>query len=213
MGVDKKLQAAAVELVDRSRNGDQNATAMILEIRRAALEGVPRAQVGYELLKKIVQAKPASAPLQFDFECQSGSCTNPTEIAGEAYDALELLATRGPIIAIAALIALPDMGGERGVTAGAVLLANGPRPITKRLVSDIGAGIDETHYRRLFFYGVNYCGRPALQLAHELQDDEAAPSFLHAGRCVGIARSIQRVRLPGSVISQFNRLAGWELGE
>ncbi len=209
------MRAAAVELVDRSRNGDQNATAMILEIRRAALEGVPKAQIGYELLKKIVETNPARPPVQFDFECQSGTCANPAEadIGEEAYDALELIATRGPIIAIHALIALPDMGGERGVTAGAVLLANGPRSITKRMVADIGAGIDETHYRRLFFYGVNYCGREAVQLARELQADEAAPSFLHAGRCVGLARSIQRVRLPGSVISHFNRLAGWELGE
>jgi len=199
-----EMQKAAAELIERSRAGDQNATAMIIEIRRAALRGVKKAQIGFDLLRRLVEANPHRPEIRLDGSDRMGA---------EGYEALGALAKRGPILALAALVIIPSTGGEDGITAAAVLLANGPQPITKRLVSDIAAGIDETQHRKLFFYGVQCCGLDGRSLADELSGRGDEPLFVHAGRCVGLARSIQRVRLPNSRISAFNVSAGWELGE
>jgi phage tail protein X len=200
-----EMQKAAADLIERARCGDQNATAMIIEIRKAALKGSDKAQVGFDLLKRLVAANPVKPARNLD-----GS---EAQIGEEAYEALHMLAHRGPILALAALVALPDMGGEKGITAAAVVLANGPRVISKRLVSEIGSGIEEHVYRRCFFYGVKACGHDGRKVAREVRGAGDADLFIHAGRCVGLARAIQRVRAPGSSIARFNRAAGWELGE
>lgn len=198
------LEKAAADLVDRSRCGDQNATAMILEIRRSALQGSTKAQKAFAILRKLVADKPVQSSKNLDMSDHMGA---------EANEAIHAIAHRGPILALAALVMLPDMGGETGVRAAAVVLANGPRVISKRLVSEIGEAIEEAVYRQCFFYGVKSCGAKGRRAAREVKGAGDAALFVHAGRSVGLARAIQRVRVPGSQIALFDANAAWELGE
>src|SRR5882672_8039070 len=135
-----EMQKAAADLVERSRCGDQVATAMIIEIRAAALKGSPKAQIGFELLKKIIKANPVRPEKNLD-----GS---EAVMGEEVYEALHTIAHEGPVLALGWLVSLPDLGGERGLCAASVILANGPRVLSKRFVTEIGQGIKEHVYRK-----------------------------------------------------------------
>ena len=205
-----ELQKTAEDLIEQSRAGDQIATAMILETRKAALRGVPRAQIAFALLKQIAAATPIHSKSS---RTMAVLRLEDARMSGEAEDVLGEIAEMGPIVAIGALIALPDLGGDIGITAGAVLIANGQWPISKRLVERIGYEIDDAGRRKLFFLGVQFCGEEGARLAHQTDPDSDARHYVHAGRCLGLARAIQRVRLPESKIGLFCKRAGWEYGE
>jgi hypothetical protein len=80
----------------------------------------------------------------------------------------------------------------------AVRLSHGPilsNPRIAGIASHFGAEGDS------FLYGVARPGVRAVSEAH------------HHGKVVGMARKLQAVRMPGSRISDYSPMVGWELGE
>lgn len=200
------LQKATADLVLRARAGDQNAMGMIDSVRRSAASGSPRAKTAFGLLKAYIEANPVT---------KATPRLGPAPVAhatmgAEAREAVAELRDRGPVVGILALLALPFLGGPDAFSAGVATLANGP-PLTANRIGTIGQGLDE-HGRRYFYTGVHYHGHDGCILARMCPTTEEK-GLLHAGRCVGIAKAIQDVRKPGSRISNYAPLAGWEHGE
>lgn len=187
------------ELVNRARQGDQNAMAMIAQVREASLKGSPRAKIAFEGLTEYIKMNPAQPKAVM------------AGFGAEVVEALQIVDPKNPTPPEAvptALAVLPN-GGKKAVDAGSILLASGP-PISSQMISAMGQGIHPAA-RRIFYFCIAKCGSGANKMVAE------APAGLKtlamAGRCVGYALKIQMVRLPESIISQFSKMAGWELGE
>ncbi len=190
-----KLEAAAKELVDRSRLGDQNAMALISAARKASKRGNAKAKEACAAIFRYVEANPVEAP--------------PVAIGAESVARLSAIKEHGSVIALRDLLMLP-LGGEDALLAGAVVLANGP-PLTKEQITAMGTGIPNEEECKLFYYAIQNCGKALNELARVLP--KKARCIMYAGQCVGMAHNIQRVRDPGIPVSAFSPMAGWELGE
>lgn len=186
------LDDAAKDLVLRARDGDQNAMGLIAEVRAQARAGSARARASQAALMAYVRAHPVQE----------------SDIGAEARTHVRKIAKLGPMIAYVSLLRLPAFGPEAAL-AGAVTLANGPRLSGER-VHDMGLLMDERD-QRPFFLGVTTCCCDAKRHASRLPPRAACAVM--AGQCVQIAFNLQRVRAPGTSISRFSPMAGWELGE
>lgn len=197
-GVDEKqISKEARALVERARLGDQNAMAMIAQVRESALKGSPRAKIAQAVILEQVKRHPVKGP------------KGEASVMGEdAQNAVSILREKGPVIGLVALFVLCDDGPD-AVLAGSVTLANGPALDDER-IKTIGAAIEDADVRKAFYYGVakpQEVGRVIKSLTSDAQ------AYLLAGRCVGMARAIQLVRMPGSSLSAFSPQVGWEFGE
>ena len=153
----------AKSVVNRARQGDQNAAAIIVMARENAMRGNPKAQSAFRLIQEYIKQNPMS-----------------------------------------------DMGAEakndrlHPKNWGAVWLANGP-PLTNTRIREFMSGFGSDEEAESFLYA-----------ARHYDDDDMAgddSGIVDMGRTVGYARAIQKVRLPGSRISDFSPAAGWEFGE
>jgi hypothetical protein len=91
-------------------------------------------------------------------------------------------------------------------------LANGP-PLTNSRIEDIAASFGEEKERKLFLFGVvKFRNGKLIDNLTKKVGAEGKP-ILELAKSVGTARSIQNVRRPNSVISNYSPMVGWELGE
>jgi hypothetical protein len=95
----------------------------------------------------------------------------------------------------------------------AVRLANGPLLYNSRIrqaLKNSPFGADASTIKA-FGYGLRNATKlpsiSGLTLPHGLHP------AMHAGKVVGLARQIQALRTPGTLISEFDPIVGWELGE
>lgn len=153
----------ARQLVNRAREGDQNAAAIIVVARENAAKGNPKAQEAIRLIREYIDKNPMS---DVGAEVKTDR-THPRNWA-------------------------------------AVWLANGPA-LSNGRIREFMAGFGSDEEAEAFLYA-----------ARNWQDDDMAgddSGIVDMGRAVGYARAIQKVRMPGSRISEFCPAAGWEFGE
>jgi hypothetical protein len=91
-----------------------------------------------------------------------------------------------------------------------VILANGPK-LDNHRIKAIGSAFGEDS--ELFYHGVknHFNHEDISSLAKDIDQD--AKRTLHTGVCVGMARSLQQVRMDDTPITPYCADAGWELGE
>lgn len=185
----------AIGVVIRAREGDQNAIALITEVRDAAKAGSKKAAASLKEIMDYITKNPVKVP--------------EASIGAEAQSDLRAIANLGPVDSLPAVINL-QKDGDDAVWAGAVLLSQGPI-LNTPLVDEISAGIADEGDRQVFLYAVN---NSHLNVAKEAKTmmPETRRIFI-GGLCIGVAQDIQRVRAKGSTITRFSPMAGWELGE
>ena len=208
------LESGAKDLVVRSRNGDQNAMAMIAEVRKAAQRGSVKARMGFEAIKQYIEKNPTAE----NAETRKWDRTIPSDaqktlrdlrdaVKGQIGSASRMGAEGSdPELTCRILLALPKTGGERTLNAGTVALANGPK-LTDARIRQIGSGFGDEALRELFYkHIVRFHPSMADEVAEQLQP------IVGAGQIVGQARALQVARLPNSPLSMVSPQTGWELG-
>lgn len=187
-------RAGAEDLVRRTRAGEQNAKATIIEVRKAAEQGNPEAQEAFRVLHDVITGGGGAG--------EFGADQSVALVAASQKDASDPY--RYPVT-VAQLL---RTDGEHFL-ASALLLANGP-PLDKTRVDAIAQNFGPEV--GLFAWGYRLAAEPdrARAFGRGLSPEERR--VLSVGRCVGRARAIQGVRREEPLKRLSPRVA-WELGE
>lgn len=105
-----------------------------------------------------------------------------------------------------------DAKTEREKLRAIIVLANGA-PLSRTTVQHIISAFPTDKHQKLFVYGLIRFRPTEGTKEIEKRLDAVSKSVLDTGRIFGEARAIQMVRLPGSSITKFDPMIGWELGE
>lgn len=184
MGTQSTVQVCA-DIVDRARAGDENAMAMICEIRNSARRGSVRALECAKEIRKYISTHPVQPGI---LECES--------ILGEL--------RHGIPKNISPVVNLTRFGGE-ALFAGSVALANS-HVITSYDVKRVAESIPTPRGRRAFLSAL----RPR---AKQTSANDFERACACAARCILLACALQAVRSRAIPITVLNPVAGWELGE
>lgn len=194
-GVPKTLDEAAKDLVDRSRAGDQNAIAMICEIRDNAARGEKRAKATHDAIGQYIKSNPVS--VGDDSEADSMACDAMAGFGSESETYEEVVLKK-----VAPLV-------KKDVKKAVSTLANGPSLIRgyPTLIDSICENMSDDE-QKAFCFGA-FKTKMALQamrgMPHECQH------ALILGYVLGKARDIQIVRLPNTSVTGQSIAAGMEL--
>ena len=184
-------EQGGIELVERARLGDQNATAMLVQIRKNAEKGVERAKRAFEaaLAHARGKAPPAKRPAQVGADpLRSMKRAAPRVKNAQQYLAVVSAAPLAPSLPAAELL-------SRGPAIGADVL------------SLIGSTFGSEPEKKAYEYGV-IGPRQGVQQALV----KSAPPYRRAlmtGHIVGLARRMQAARTGN--IAAISRKAAWEL--
>jgi hypothetical protein len=177
--------ANCIDLVERARQGDQNATATIILVRKNALAGNELAKRSLaEILKYSKETSPPPTHIGYEANALRQSC-----IAGEAAEVLgaklSKLAMSNPDTAV--------------VTVANACDAN-------ELAKKLDELIQSDAFRKAF-------DKPnaALRAMHKVPHE--AQHALLLGFVLGLATRIQCVRKPNSPIAILSRGVAWEVGQ
>lgn len=190
------LQLIAKELVIRSRAGDQNASALIMETAKAAKSGSKRAVHANSLISKYIAENPLPAPklsakpsvwsdamIGYIGELQSN-------FSGEA------------------VVALVPIIGEFAMTS----LANGPN-LTNDIINSIASEFGTEKEQHAFKFGVTN-SKQSEKIKENVTTLPKSEAFaLLIGCNVGEAKRVQLVRLPNVPLSILSDVVANELGD
>ncbi len=196
----KTMEEGAMQLVERARQGDQNAIALICTVRDEAKKGSPKAKRGFAVLKAYIEKNPPKnlpsfgAELSKNRECDL-ICQEMMAGFGEDY----LEAVKKEVPGIAAL-SLPK---------AIVTVANGPNLLqdgAQNLLHDVRDSFTDDE-QKAFILGIK----------HGISELDRIPEGLQApfivGHVLGTARRIQAVRHPRVPLSILSAKLGYEFGE
>ena len=185
-------------LVDRGRCGDQNALALIEEVRKNAHGGIRKAQESLRVILAYMSENPVK----------------PTTLGTETSMALGALRDPGldPQNILRILCFLPHSGDTGALEAACVILAGGPPMSVDRVKA-----LDEQVIPPLkppFHFGLEAAGDDNLfggDGSHGAPPpDPVQVGYISAGHCIGLARRIQQVR-GGAPFEMISPELGWEL--
>lgn len=184
-----KQKLAVESLVTRSRQGDQNAMAILVGIGENARKGVKRAQQSFKIARSFIHRNPVEARTSFGIE---------SKLLARASD---------PYAQSAAIVVLtPYVDMERMI----VLLCDGP-PVPTRL-SALAKAIPKDE-RPAFNLGFKHSrNKRALDRALERLEPQFYRAF-QVGYAAGVANRFQNALKEEGRISDICPLAGWEHGE
>jgi hypothetical protein len=198
------VEQAASELVDRARQGDQNAIGTIVATRAEALRGNPVSKVGFEHIYRYAKRVPVRQYVSFGAEMALDQKTDGLAI--QAQHELQNDYQKALVEHIAPLALLhPDKA--------VVTVANGPTLLKSDAMKPRILEFAEKltpNQRTAFSLGVKYCTQ-ATQYAKQLPPD--CRQALLLGIILGMARKLQAVRIDTAPISILCPVAAWELGE
>lgn len=191
----------AGQLVERARVGDQNAIALICQVRDNAKKGHPRAKQGYKALQVYIENHPVVSQSSIGEELadEAEVCIIAEDVHNATFegDYVEVVREMVPELA------------SKSIPKAIVALANGPSLLKRdgstyiTEVYDSLSDLEKTMFERGYKQGVS-------ELA-------SIPSGLQCafllGHILGTARAIQAVRLPGVPIRVLAPQTGSELGE
>jgi hypothetical protein len=192
---ESSIHKEAAALVERARQGDQNAMSILVEVRKRASAGNARARRGFAVLRAYIDQNPPGA-----------SPAKDTRLLSRIRQSL--FGAEFPDVCIELV---PKLAPEN-VDAGAVVLSHGAA-LGAPQVRFLARKLKTPAEQKCFIVCIRASMQPKklAKLRSELPPE--AHGIILLGQCVGIARAIQAVRLPGSQISGFSSMAGWELGE
>lgn len=206
----ERIKKAACELVDRSRLGDQNATAMLISIRENA---------GNAKHKESARAK-----CSFDYAmayAKKGRSTKESTFAG-AFDPVAagigkaVASSKSPEQYAATVIAhMPTMGNSvSDAVKVASSISHGPA-INTNLLGNVRNALPSNNGKTAFTMGVKLSGntRALLDAVRKAPKTSDVQTAVQLGYAMGVAQRLQDVRKPGSLIGPFSPAAAWELGE
>jgi hypothetical protein len=198
----KKLKLIVENLIERSRLRDQNAIAMLIQIRKNAAAGVPRAKAAFVACKEYLSQHPMTDT--FEGEPEGSLLEEPSQLKLLGNGIIESPSLDHYAAVISALYLGDSFQDSENV---ATVLANGPE-ITADAVKKILEMIEE---KRLFLVGLrsdeNTIANAASQVGYE------GKKALQLGYAVGLGKRLQMVRKPDSIVARFSEDAAWELGE
>jgi hypothetical protein len=194
------VEEGAQQLVERARQGDQNAIAMICQVRDNAKKGIAQARQGYTAIESYIKAHPAQSIPSFGEELANNSASDSMAIDMMAGFGEDYIATIKDKTAPLAAVSIPK---------AVVTLANGPSLLPsgqQNLVHDIRDSLDEAQ-----------CAAFLLGLKHGLSEMNSIPeeqqwAFV-LGHVLGTARKIQAVRCPNVPLSILSPQLGAEFQE
>jgi hypothetical protein len=191
------IQKASQTLVDRSRHGDQNATGIIVEIRKNRDRGNPQADASYRYMMDYIRKNPPAPQMSFGSE---GRCPSfqklkkVRDLKGKPY---------GRFVVKFVL----NMGKNvEDSKLAAHILAQG-RAIDWVALRDV-LGSTPSQVRPAF--------RVGYQTPQQINQVEASPvdlKMMQLGYILGLAEKVQKLKMPDTPISDFSPRMGWELGE
>ena len=191
----------AAQLVERARLGDQNALALICQVRENAKKGNPRAQEGFKALQLYVENNPVVSQGTMGEEIAEEAEVNL--LAKEVNDA-----AFGEDYVEVVRELVPDLATQ-SIPKAVVALANGPSLLNRdgsTYITDVYETLSNAEKK---VFGLGY--------RHGMAELVNIPSSLHCafllGHILGTARAIQAVRLPRIPISVLAPQTGFELGE
>ena len=206
---DEQQRLAAESLVERARNGDQNATAMIVMVRRSAEKGAELAKRSLEAIKAYALGHPVTA-------LDAAVGVNGERDEREKNDALSLLRRAGRekgaaySAKLAAYIPAVEQNAHDSSLA-AVLIASGPE-VTPQVYSHIEKSFAKASHQAFLFGYKN-----ALHTSKVFAKLSASPSdvakALQVGYVLSLARRLQTARTPQGRIAVYSPEAAWELQE
>ena len=186
----EKMKLTAEELVLASRAGDQVATSHIIMIGENARKGSKRAQYSTKLLKEAIKKFPVTT---FGEEIQS-TATKNNSVQLKLLRGINTQTDDDTHYATVVITLLPALSRDQG----AVILANGP-PIDGGRINAIAERLSDD--KKSFLDGMENWGNGGGDKNYLL------------GQQVGLARTIQLVRMPQTPISLLSPITAWELGE
>ena len=195
------LKLAAENLVERARQGDQNAIAMIVMVRKCAQKGRKRAASAFVAIKQYIDTHPVG-PLRL------------VEIGAEPKTSLVSKAANAGNASYAAKVAAFVPTGGSTIEASklaSTVLANG-KAITKADVASV-ASTFSGKAKEAFAYAYANALTPSVIVQKVLRAGIAEKRAAQIGYTLSMAHRLQQARLPNTSISIFNVGASWELGE
>lgn len=217
-----RMEAAAHDLVDRARLGEQNAQATLIQIREAAQSDNPRAKAAYEMCVNYANKQPLSQSLVGPDrrEAKRLGTPNADKMLDGPVTALGRAvakAQNAPHYAATVLSHVPAVGGDmQSSQCAATALSHGPA-INDNLLVTIKGAIGPAHAQSMFVAGVKLSANPrkVLEFAKAVAQKTKDGSLLQAlqtGYTVGLAKRLQAIR-KGAPLKIFSVLVAWEMGE
>lgn len=182
-------EQGGIELVDRARLGDQNAVAMLIEVRKNAAKGVDRAKRAYGAA--LAHAKGQRPP-------------EPPAVHGDPLQAMKQAAKKSTNVpTYLATVRIAPFAPSR---PAAEMLSRGPL-IGKDVLSLIGSTFGSDDQKRAYEYGVVGPDKGVEQAL--LRSKPQYRRALMTGHIVGLARRLQAARAGN--IAAISPKAHWEL--
>jgi hypothetical protein len=211
------LRAAAEELVERARAGDQVAQATLQLVGENAQKGVPRAVLTHKITLEVLDENPPkighlSGDIGSDLPARKDRFLQRKFYSVIGAEEPEEYGT-----GVAAM--LPLVGW-----CGVVTLANGPSLLRTGRARAVAQNLPSPQEKDAFCTGRKYCTELSTMVswyANHLSADQmlgiatnpTMKTALLLGVAFGMAQKIQAVRQPDSRISDFDPATGWEFGE
>ena len=188
----------AAELVERARNYDQNAMAMLKEVADNAARGDATAQSALTQVKAYIAAHPAQ---------EVESTADPS---GESARCLGVLKDprNAPATVLKALANLPAVGVKEDVTTACSILAVGPA-----LTGEYLAALCEAAgpWKSTVKFGIECAGdEDKLGQANREVTPKGGAGYLCAGHCLGMAARIQQAAAGN--VGAIGPEVAWEMG-
>jgi len=207
----ESVKQGAKELVERARQRDQNAMAMIVMVRESAHAGSQRAKQAFRALMQYIKTNPIGKS-SFGFDAA-------TEHSAERVaDALEAAIDESdPLHYSTALVALVPSIGMESAERAAVILSNGPALFgaddSNPRITAVKGAFCSPREQQAFVYGFRNSNSVAQIMAAGSGMSPAEGRALQVGYTLGYARAIQAVRQPNIPIAVLCSNTAWELGE
>jgi hypothetical protein len=199
----QKLKMVVENLIERSRLRDQNATAMLIQIRKNAALGVPRAKAAFTACKEYLRLHPIDeSSFEGDEDISLPERPSQLRLLGTSLSQTPSLDHYAAVI-----VALYLGDSFQDCENVAAIIADGPE-VTAETVKKILAMINE---KRLFIVGLKSDENTVMNAA--AQTGYEGKKALQLGYAVGLGKRLQMVRKPDSIIAKFSEDAAWELGE
>ena len=205
MAQPQTIPEAAGHLVERSRQGDQNAIAMICQIRDAANRGEARAKATASAIMNYIKRNPATQ--------MGGEGSTMDHCDAMANDILDCFGAELPYqdILVQKVIPLAEANVKKAIVTvaqGPILFASGDG---ESLVRRVGEALPEGQVREAYRLGATDAAA-AMDVMKNVRDlGHDAEHALLLGYVLGKARQLQLVRIPNVPIGVQSELASFEL--
>lgn len=192
------IQKASESLVDRARQGDQNAVALICQVRENRKKGNPKAAIAYDYMMSYVNKRPAKK--QDYFGCCHETSFSPLVRAKEA---------KGLVYGKTLVKFVLDMGQSIDDSRlAAYILATG-RPIDRKVLRSVLA-CTPSPIRPAFGQGYR---DPNGSLRQRRRLSPEGVKCLQLGYILGVAKRVQDIQDSKVPLGTLSPMIAWELGE